>query len=44
MTEVEEEKIREALEWTKGNKAQAARALGVNWQTLNTKMKKYGIT
>lgn len=43
MAEVEEEKVREALEWTKGNKSQAARALGWSWQTLDAKMKKYGI-
>jgi transcriptional regulator with PAS, ATPase and Fis domain len=43
ITEVEKEAIQESLEWTRGNKAQAARLLGWTWQTLDSKMKRYGV-
>ncbi len=43
ITEVEKEAIQETLEWTRGNKAQAARLLGWTWQTLDSKMKRYGV-
>ncbi|MEW6755568.1 MAG: helix-turn-helix domain-containing protein, partial [Candidatus Latescibacterota bacterium] len=41
IAEVEKQAIREALEWTQGNKAHAARLLGWTWQTLDNKVRRY---
>ena len=35
--------IREALEATKGNKSQAAKQLGIDFKTLRSKVKRYGL-
>ena len=41
LREAEEQAIRRALEATKGNKAQAARVLGVDRKTLYAKLKQF---
>lgn len=41
--EVEKEVIRKVLEQTRGNKSQAARRLKIDYKTLYSKMKHYGI-
>ncbi|MEM8998532.1 MAG: sigma 54-interacting transcriptional regulator, partial [Acidobacteriota bacterium] len=43
MQEIERIHIRHTLKHTEGNKAAAARLLGVDIKTLNSKIKKYGI-
>ena len=43
VSHVEKQVITEALIQTKGNKAEAARMLGVDYKTMHTKMKKYEI-
>ena len=43
LKEAEKEMILEALEQSNGNKAAAARALGIDPSTLWRKLKKYGI-
>lgn len=44
MFEVEREILTRVLKQTRGNKAQAARLLQVDYKTLRTKAKQYGIT
>jgi DNA-binding NtrC family response regulator len=41
---LEERRLREALERTRGNKSQAARALGLSRQGLLKKLRRYGLT
>lgn len=41
--QVERPLIRKCLEWAGGNKLRAARVLGINRNTLNKKVKEYGI-
>jgi len=40
---IERKALAEALQYTRGNKAQAARLLRVDYKTIHTKLKKYGI-
>jgi DNA-binding NtrC family response regulator len=42
--EAERQAIREALQAARGNKSEAARALGIDYKTLHRKMTRYGIT
>ena len=44
LPEIEREAIRTTLELTDGNKAQAARVLGIGRRTLFRKVKEYGLT
>jgi ABC-type xylose transport system permease subunit len=41
---VEKEVIGEALKYTGGNKAKAARLLGIDYKTIHEKVKKFGIS
>jgi DNA-binding NtrC family response regulator len=41
---LEERRLREALQRTRGNKSQAARALGLSRQGLLKKLRRYGFT
>jgi two-component system nitrogen regulation response regulator GlnG len=41
---VEREVLLQALKYTKGNKAKAARLLQIDYKTIHTKMKQFGIT
>ena len=43
MDEVEKQLLKEALERAKGNKSEAARVLGLNRSTLNSKLRKFDI-
>ena len=42
--EVEENVLSEVLKQTQGNKAEAARILHIDYKTIHTKLKRYGIT
>ena len=42
--EVEENVLSEVLKQTQGNKAEAARLLHIDYKTIHTKLKRYGIT